>query len=413
MKTRIKHSGMTDSWSEILPLMVKLSSNKSIMSILRRIVVAAYVCYIWNERNKKIFTNMRRNCQELLSIITNIIRMKLVSLTVKESKQVDRVSREWQMSMNKTRNEEAIIEIWDDKTLKESNKKGKAPEEITKNKKTLDRIAEVPKLKERAEKEKAENRKKAEEEKAENRKKLMDLEHDIQLNKPKSVLDGYNRWMSRGGDCADPYAIRVDKDIFRQFDESYFAINATDIVELLTNQELECGILTLFEMSLYHLKGRSSLNRVGFLNPGLITSDACLFEKWDTLDYLTRALEGYDFYLAPYLQGRHYVLFIICPKHGVAFILNSSRGSSKNEETYRLAGLVESVVGGLRWEFPVVNRQPFDWECGFYVMKWMHDFVLKYQNDNFPNTVPWSDERPLENKELNAIIGAWFTLWRD
>ncbi|GJX09661.1 NAC domain-containing protein 82-like protein [Tanacetum coccineum] len=27
--------------------------------------------------------------------------------------------------------------------------------------------------------------------------------------------------------------------------------------------------------------------------------------------------------------------------------------------------------------------------------------------------VPWSNERPLKNKELNAIIGAWFTLWRD
>nr|GEZ58028.1 ulp1 protease family, C-terminal catalytic domain-containing protein [Tanacetum cinerariifolium] len=27
--------------------------------------------------------------------------------------------------------------------------------------------------------------------------------------------------------------------------------------------------------------------------------------------------------------------------------------------------------------------------------------------------VPWSNERPLENKELNMIIGAWFTLWRD
>ncbi|GKA42430.1 pescadillo [Tanacetum coccineum] len=27
--------------------------------------------------------------------------------------------------------------------------------------------------------------------------------------------------------------------------------------------------------------------------------------------------------------------------------------------------------------------------------------------------IPWSNERPLEKKELNAIIGAWFTLWRD
>ncbi|PWA74706.1 hypothetical protein CTI12_AA249150 [Artemisia annua] len=152
------------------------------------------------------------------------------------------------------------------------------------------------------------------------------------------------------------YAIRVDK-VFRQVDDSYIAINATDIIELLTDQQLECGIMTLFDI-------------------------------------------------------RHYVLFIICPKCGMAFILNSSKDSSKNVKTYRLAGLVESVVGSLRWEFPAVNnRQPFDWECGFYMMKWMHDFVLKYPNDNFPNIVPWSDERPLENKELNAIVGAWFTLW--
>ncbi|GJU65139.1 hypothetical protein Tco_1246974 [Tanacetum coccineum] len=84
-----------------------------------------------------------------------------------------------------------------------------------------------------------------------------------------------------------------------------------------------------------------------------------------------------------------------------------------NEQSYRLSGLIESVVGSIKWEFPLVNRQPEDWECGYYVMKWMHDFVLKYQNENFPNVVPWSNERPLENKELNAIIGAWFTLWRD
>ncbi|GJW94658.1 ulp1 protease family, C-terminal catalytic domain-containing protein [Tanacetum coccineum] len=173
------------------------------------------------------------------------------------------------------------------------------------------------------------------------------------------VRDGYNKWMSRG-DYAEPYAISVNKKVFRQSDESYFAINATDIIELLTYQELECGIVTLFEMSLYHLKGHSSQNKVGFLNPGMITADSCFYEKWATIDYLTQSLTGYEFYLAPYLQGRHYVLFIICPKHGMGFILNSSKGSNTNEQCYRLAGLVESVVGSLKWEFPLVNRQPVE-----------------------------------------------------
>ncbi|GJY75648.1 ulp1 protease family, C-terminal catalytic domain-containing protein [Tanacetum coccineum] len=264
--------------------------------------------------------------------------------------------------------------------------------------KTMQKIDEV---KERAKKEKVAHKK-----------SLQALEDEVLSNRPQSVIDGYNKWMSRG-DYTELYAIPVNKEVFRQADESYFAINATDIIELLTNKELECGILTLFEMSLYHLKGHSSQNKVGFLNPGMITADSCFYEKWATIDYLTQSLTGYDFYLAPYLQGRHYVLFIICPKHGMGFILNSSKGSNTNEQSYRLAGLVESVVGSLKWEFPLVNRQPEDWECGYYVMKWMHDFVLKYQNENFPNVVPWSNEHPLENKELNAIIGAWFTLWQN
>ncbi|GJV05935.1 putative reverse transcriptase domain-containing protein [Tanacetum coccineum] len=33
--------------------------------------------------------------------------------------------------------------------------------------------------------------------------------------------------------------------------------------------------------------------------------------------------------------------------------------------------------------------------------------------DSLMSQVPWTNERPLENRELNAIIGAWFTLWRD
>ncbi|GJV95926.1 retrotransposon protein, putative, ty1-copia subclass [Tanacetum coccineum] len=146
--------------------------------------------------------------------------------------------------------------------------------------------------------------------------------------------------------------------------------------------------------SLYQLKGRSQQNKVGFLHPEMITPDVYGADKGVTLDYLARALEGYEFYVTPYLQGAHYVLFIICPKHGRGFILDSQKESVfHTEDNYRLAGLVDSVLGGsLKWELPTVNRQPSTWECGYYI--------------------PWGEERRLENKELDAVIGAWFTLWR-
>ncbi|GKF97251.1 hypothetical protein Tco_0293072, partial [Tanacetum coccineum] len=85
----------------------------------------------------------------------------------------------------------------------------------------------------------------AEKEKAAHRKSLQALEDEVLSNRPQSVIDRYNKWMSRG-DSSSPYDIVVNKKVFRQSDESYFAINATDIIELLTYEELECGILTLF-----------------------------------------------------------------------------------------------------------------------------------------------------------------------
>lgn len=73
------------------------------------------------------------------------------------------------------------------------------------------------------------------------------MEKEIESNRPQTIIDGYNRWMLRV-DIAEPCPITVNKNVFRQADEYHFAINATDIIDLLTYKELECGVMTLFEM---------------------------------------------------------------------------------------------------------------------------------------------------------------------
>nr|GEW96283.1 copia protein [Tanacetum cinerariifolium] len=54
--------------------------------------------------------------------------------------------------------------------------------------------------------------KQVEKEKAANRKSLQALEDKVLLNRPKSVIDGYNKWVSRG-DYAYSYAISVNKKV--------------------------------------------------------------------------------------------------------------------------------------------------------------------------------------------------------
>ncbi|GJU07484.1 hypothetical protein Tco_1123914 [Tanacetum coccineum] len=65
----------------------------------------------------------------------------------------------------------------------------------------------------------------------------------------------------------------------------------------------------------------------------------------------------------------------------------SNDGSSVIADSVLLLLLIRWVVGPLSWELPIVNLQEDTWECGFYVMKWVLDFVLKYQHDDFPNIV--------------------------
>ncbi|GKC00473.1 hypothetical protein Tco_0986609 [Tanacetum coccineum] len=43
---------------------------------------------------------------------------------------------------------------------------------------------------------------------------------------------------------------------------------------------------------------------------------------------------------------------------------------------------------------------------------WIEDYPL-LDGLKMPSYVPWTNEHPFEKRELNAIIGAWFTLWRD
>ncbi|GKF30634.1 hypothetical protein Tco_0100432, partial [Tanacetum coccineum] len=53
---------------------------------------ATTIYFVWNERNKRIFTQEQRNCQDLSGIVESI-KMKLMSLKVKKSIAVEEVRR--------------------------------------------------------------------------------------------------------------------------------------------------------------------------------------------------------------------------------------------------------------------------------------------------------------------------------
>ncbi|GKD63582.1 RNA-directed DNA polymerase, eukaryota, reverse transcriptase zinc-binding domain protein [Tanacetum coccineum] len=98
------HYAMPNRWDDLLITMTSMRHNKSIKSVLRRIVFAACVYFIWNERNKRLFTNDKKNYNELIAEVVNHIRLKLASLTVKRTCQTVEICKKWKVDLNvKTR----------------------------------------------------------------------------------------------------------------------------------------------------------------------------------------------------------------------------------------------------------------------------------------------------------------------
>ncbi|GJS26134.1 putative reverse transcriptase domain-containing protein [Tanacetum coccineum] len=62
--------------------------------------MTACVYYIWLERNRRIFTNDRKNNNVVAAEIFSHLRLKLVSLTVKRTEQVVEISKKWRVEMN-------------------------------------------------------------------------------------------------------------------------------------------------------------------------------------------------------------------------------------------------------------------------------------------------------------------------
>ncbi|GJV32919.1 RNA-directed DNA polymerase, eukaryota, reverse transcriptase zinc-binding domain protein [Tanacetum coccineum] len=100
MMEKSDYYAMPNIWDVLLITMTNMRNNKSIKSVLRRIVFAACVYFIWNERNKRLFTNDKKNNNELIAEMVNHIRLKLASLTVKRTCQTVEICKKWKVNLN-------------------------------------------------------------------------------------------------------------------------------------------------------------------------------------------------------------------------------------------------------------------------------------------------------------------------
>lgn len=96
---RIDYAPIT--WMEIIDYLQDRPINRSIWSIIQRLILGACVYFIWQERNMRLYQNKSRPKDKLIDQIKNIVRLKLMGLKIKNSKQSLEAAEMWDLPLKK------------------------------------------------------------------------------------------------------------------------------------------------------------------------------------------------------------------------------------------------------------------------------------------------------------------------
>ena len=91
------------NWHRIIDEFTQLKANKSIWSVLRRLVLGATVYFIWQERNTRIFKSNERTEDVLIQNIMDSIKWRIMSFVVKDNENVKAVEKKWNVQLRRSR----------------------------------------------------------------------------------------------------------------------------------------------------------------------------------------------------------------------------------------------------------------------------------------------------------------------
>ncbi|PWA95640.1 RNA-directed DNA polymerase, eukaryota, Reverse transcriptase zinc-binding domain protein [Artemisia annua] len=95
MKNLVKLSMAPNCWTEIQDFMLRRPINKSVWSILQRLLTGASIYYIWQESNLRTFQGKARSIDDICYLIQDVVRLRILGLNLSDSDQVLEAAQIW------------------------------------------------------------------------------------------------------------------------------------------------------------------------------------------------------------------------------------------------------------------------------------------------------------------------------
>ncbi|XP_071705361.1 uncharacterized protein [Rutidosis leptorrhynchoides] len=86
-----------DNWKEVIHKISPISHTRVARVVVSKLLFAATIYYIWQERNRCLFNRTKRKAEQVYKDIYNTVRLKLMSLRFKNSQHVLEVKMKWKI----------------------------------------------------------------------------------------------------------------------------------------------------------------------------------------------------------------------------------------------------------------------------------------------------------------------------
>ncbi|KAK9049103.1 hypothetical protein SSX86_031929 [Deinandra increscens subsp. villosa] len=180
------------------------------------------------------------------------------------------------------------------------------------------------------------------------------------------------------------------------------------VLQLLANDKVDISIVHWCEMYLYELsesRSKTYKSRCAFFNTVLITGEECNSSFANVQEHILSVYAKHldkSYFLAPFLNGEHWSLFIVSPTQQEGYILDSMMGM-KNKYDYPITKVIEETFGdNFNWQMVKCRQHRDDWECGYMMMQNMIDFVMEYQY-TFPKRI-WNNTSYIKQEDVDNLL---------
>ena len=103
VKTKGRVFGRGHDLNSVVLQLADEGNKNNIWCIVDKLILAATVYFLWNERNKRMFQDSRRTVDEVISVIYKYMEDVLQSLRVKKSRAVLMVANMWKLKWDNER----------------------------------------------------------------------------------------------------------------------------------------------------------------------------------------------------------------------------------------------------------------------------------------------------------------------